>query len=170
MRFGLLSAAIAVCALLTACGSASTQTNTRASVHAARRHAAHHARHHFPEYAGIGATIGDFTHDNNMFCLSCSLSPGEAAYTIKGRRNGRVTEYDVAEDFKPAAGAAVRLSLVSGTMIPGPITAPVRQSADCIDYRVPQLKKLIGLEYAEASTSPGVNFATMQAVATPTCP
>jgi hypothetical protein len=105
-----------------------------------------------------------------MFCLSCSLSPGEAAYTIKGRRKGRVTEYDVTEDFKPAAGAALRLSLVSGTMIPGAITAPVRQSTNCVDYRVPQLKKLIGLEYAEASTSPGVNFATMQAVAAPSCP
>jgi hypothetical protein len=170
VRFGLLSAAIAASALLTACGSASTQTHARATVHTARRHAAHRARHHFPKYAWIGATIGDFTHDNNMFCLSCSLSPGEAAYTIKGRRHGRVTEYDVTEDFKPAASAAVRLSLVSGTMIPGPITAPVRQSADCINYRVPQLKKLVGLEYAEASTSPGVNFATMQAVATPTCP
>jgi hypothetical protein len=164
MRIG-LPGILATCAMVSACGSA--QTTSVASAHPHRHQ---HPKHHFPQYAGIGATIGDFAHDNQRFCLSCSLVAGEAAYTIKGRRHGRVTEYAVAEAFKPAAGAATRLSLVSGTMIPGPITAPVRQSADCIDYRVPQLLKLIGVEYAEASTSPGANFATMQAVASPGCP
>jgi hypothetical protein len=155
---------LAACAMVSACGSQTTSTTASAHAHRHKHH------HHFPQYAGIGATVGDFTHDNTMFCLSCSLVAGEAAYTIESRRIGRVTGYQVAEADKPAASAAVRLSLVSGTMIPGPITAPVRQSADCIDYRVPRLMKLIGVEYAEASTAPYSTMATMQAVASPTCP
>jgi hypothetical protein len=162
MRIG-LAGILAACLLVSACGSQATST---ASAHAHR----HKHHHHFPQYAGIGATVGDFTHDNTMFCLSCSLVTGEAAYTIESRRNGRVTGYQVAEADKPAASAAVRLSLVAGTMIPGPVTAPVRQSATCEDFRVPQLKKLIGMEYAEASTAPYSTMATMQAVASPTCP
>jgi hypothetical protein len=128
-----------------------------------------HRGSRFTKYAGLGATVADFRHDNNMFCPNCALQPGEAAYTIKGVRDGRVTEYDVNEAFKPAASNETRLSLVEGTMIPGPITEPVRQTPTCDDYHVPQLKKLIGVEYAEASTYPGVTFATMQAVADPGC-
>jgi hypothetical protein len=122
MRFGLLGAGAAACALLTACGSTTINTAQTST------HAAHYARHYFSKYAGLGATLAAFTHDNTIFCLNCSLFAGQAAYTIKAKRHGLVTEYDVAEAFKPAASAAIRLSLVAGTMIPGPITAPVRQA------------------------------------------
>jgi hypothetical protein len=60
------------------------------------------------------------------------------------------------------------MALVAGSMLPGHPTL-VRQTATCVDYRDPALQKLIGKEYAEASTAPYVNFATMQAVAAPGC-
>ncbi len=148
---------------------ASAPTTTAHSTKTAKAPRKTKPRPRFTEYAGLGSTIADFKHDNTMFCLNCALQPGEAAYNIKGQHDGRVTAYQVSEAFKPAAGDALRLSLVAGTMIPGAITAPVRQTPTCEDWRVPQLKKLIGVEYAEASTAPDSNMAYMQAVKAPTC-
>lgn len=108
-------------------GTAATVTRARtaeAQKHheaAAAQRARAKPRRRFTRYAGLGATIADFKHDNTLFCLNSALQPGEAAYNIKGQRNGLVTAYQVSEAFKPAAGEATRLSLVTGTMIPGPI-------------------------------------------------
>jgi hypothetical protein len=140
--------------------------HSRRSEKASRRH------HHFPRYAGLGAAVADFRHANNT-----GLPPdiadaprGLAWYSILATSHGRVTEYQVLENDKPPSNDEERMFFVAGTMLPGYPVPSVRQSSTCVDYRDPALRKLIGTEWAEASTITGTATATMQAVKSPGCP
>ena len=62
-----------------------------------------------------------------------------------------------------------RMFIVAGIDLPGPPAPIVRQTSTCVDYRVPELLPLLGVEYAEASTVTRSTQATMQAVKSPSC-
>lgn len=82
--------------------------------------------------------------------------------------SGRVTKYVRTFHFDPARSTGERLTLVSGSDLPGS-PAVVRQTSTCIDWRSPILARLIDMEYAQAVTQPESISVTMQAVSRPSC-
>jgi hypothetical protein len=104
-------------------------------------------------------------------CSRPGAPAGLAWYHIDSLSDsGRVTSYDVAENAQPVMGNEERMLLLDGTMLPGPPAPTVVSKSTCMVFEDLALKKLIGMDYAVATTQTGHSGAEIQAESTPSCP
>ncbi len=122
-------------------------------------------------YAGLGATKAAFKAGNNVTEHEPPAEPAEgtdedAIETTNSE--GRVTKYERIFHFSPPPSNRERLGLVAGIDLPG-YPAVVNETSTCEVWRSPILKRLVGDEYAQATTENESTNVTMEAVSHPTC-
>jgi hypothetical protein len=122
-------------------------------------------------YAGLGATKAAFKAGNNVTEHEPPAEPAQgtdedAIETTNSE--GRVTKYERIFHFSPPPNNRERLGLVAGVELPG-YPAVVRETSACEVWRSPILKRLVGDEYAQATTADESTSVTMEAVSHPTC-
>jgi hypothetical protein len=162
-------AAAALAASIGGCAASGSSATTTSS--ATRPHKSH--KHHRPNFAGLGGTKRAFLAGNpHLAPPNLAGAPaGLTWYTVDATNAaGRVTAFHATENAKPAMGDADRLSLVAGILLPGPPAQVVHQTATCVVYRDGALKRLIGMEYAAATTTTDTTTAYIQAESGPVCP
>ncbi len=119
-------------------------------------------------YSGIGAPAAAF---NAQHPHGQSPPPlGVAYYTVDAKNAaGRVTAFEVENNSRPPDSDRERLGLLSGVSLPDDATETDLNGDTCLVWRSAKLKKLIGLEYAAATTTTGAKTAQMTAKSTPRC-
>jgi hypothetical protein len=122
-------------------------------------------------YAGLGATRAAFRAGNNVTEHEPPAEPAEgtdedAIETTNSE--GRVTKYERIFHFSPPPSNHERLSLVAGIDLPG-YPPVVSETSTCEVWRSPILKRLVGDEYAQATTADESTSVTMEAASHPTC-
>jgi hypothetical protein len=122
-------------------------------------------------YAGLGATKAAFKAGNTVTEHEPPAEPAEgtdedAIETTNSE--GRVTKYERIFHFSPPPSNSERLGLVAGIDLPR-YPAVVRETSTCEVWRSPILKRLVGDEYAQATTENESTSVTMEAVSHPTC-
>jgi hypothetical protein len=122
-------------------------------------------------YAGLGATKAAFKAHNNVTEHEPPAEPAEgtdedAIETTNSE--DRVTKYERIFHFNPPPSNRERLDLVAGIGLPG-YPAVVRETSTCEVWRSPILKRLVGDEYAQATTADESTSVTMEAVSHPSC-
>jgi hypothetical protein len=124
-----------------------------------------------PPYAGLGATRAAFKIGNTVTEHEPPAEPAEGtdedAIEATNSEN-RVTKYERIFHFSPPPSNRERLSLVAGIDLPG-YPAVVRETSTCEVWRSPILKRLVGDEYAQATTVDESTSVTMEAVSQPSC-
>ncbi len=122
-------------------------------------------------YAGLGARKVAFKAGNTVTEHEPPAEPAEGtdedAIETTNSEN-RVTKYERIFHFSPPPSNRERLSLVAGIDLPG-YPAVVRETSTCEVWRSPILKRLVGDEYAQATTADESTSVTMEAVSHPTC-
>jgi hypothetical protein len=118
-------------------------------------------------YGGLGATVAAFYAGNPHG--SGTPYVGDAYYHVVATRNGRVIAYSVVSNFKPPAGERDRITLLGGIDLPEDAVETNLNSNTCLVWRSRQLSKLIGMQYAAATTTPYSDSATMRAESKPHC-
>jgi hypothetical protein len=122
-------------------------------------------------YAGLGATKAAFKAGNNVTEHEPPAEPAEGTdedAIDTTNSEGRVTKYERIFHFSPPPSNRERLGLVAGVELPG-YPAVVRETSACEVWRSPILKRLVGDEYAQATTTDESTSVTMEAVLHPTC-
>jgi len=118
--------------------------------------------------SGLGATRADFEAGNRTAEGTGPVPAGAVFTVIAVNGSGRVIAYAVRVPARPPLDAAQRLARLARAGLPTDAVS-VRSTALCEDWRSPTLLRLIGTEYAEATTEAGSRDAQMQAVAGPGC-
>jgi len=132
-------------------------------------------------YGGLGATLGAFkskTHDSTFTCFRCLLLPpkllnvgyrgGYRRYP-DARKHRRVTAYHVRFLTTPPLSAPQRLALLGGSNLPVDARETNVNSSYCIVWHSRTLGRLIGMQYAAATTPPGKPTAHIHAERKPHC-
>jgi hypothetical protein len=121
-------------------------------------------------YGGLGAKVAAFKAANASGALLDQAPPGTVNYVVDATdSNGRVIAFEADGTPQGAGTDRERLVLVSGIDLPSDAAETSLNTDTCIVFRSPQLAKLIGTEYAAATTVTGSNDAFMRAEATPSC-
>ncbi len=119
-------------------------------------------------YSGLGVPAAAFNAQHPHGQSSPPL--GVAYYTIDAKdAAGRVTAFEVETNSRPPDSDRERLGLLSGVSLPDDATETDLNGDTCLVWRSVKLKKLIGLEYASATTTTGTRTAQMTARSTPRC-
>lgn len=122
-------------------------------------------------YAGLGATKAAFKAGNNVTEHEPPPEPAEGSDedAIEATNSeDRVTKYERIFHFSPPPSNRERLGLVAGIDLPG-YPAVVNETSTCEVWRSPILKRLVGDEYAQATTESESTSVTMEAVSHSTC-
>jgi hypothetical protein len=122
-------------------------------------------------YAGFGATKANFVAHNNVTEGVPPAEPAEGTdeYAINSLNSqGRVIAYTVTTHFSPPESARELLILGGGIYLPG-IVPVIRETSTCMVWRSSNLRRLIGKEYAQATTETESISFHMEAVSQPTC-
>jgi len=122
-------------------------------------------------YAGLGATKAAFKAGNDVTEHEPPAEPAEGTDedAIEATNSeGRVTKYERIFHLSPPPSNHERLGLVAGIDLPG-YPPVVRETSTCEVWRSPVLKRLVGDEYAQATTTDESTSVTMEAVPGPTC-
>ena len=102
-------------------------------------------------YGGLGATVRAFYAQNPH---GSGFPPlGVAYYKVDRTKHGKVTAFEVAIHARPAFSPRERLALVSGIDLPADARETNLNSTYCLVLRSRRLGKLIGMQYAAATTS-----------------
>lgn len=122
-------------------------------------------------YAGLGTTKAAFKAGNTVTEHEPPTEPAEgtdedAIETTNSE--GRVTKYERIFHFSPPPSNHERLGLVAGVDLPG-YPPVVSETSTCEVWRSPILKRLVGDEYAQATTADESTSVTMEAVSHPAC-
>jgi hypothetical protein len=120
---------------------------------------------------GLGATRATFEAHNTMASQEGSEPPeGTDYYRILETRNGRVIADEVTIYASPPFSNQERMGLLGGVDLPhGAEPLPELEHGGCYVWRSSVLKRLVGGEYAEATTESGTTTARMEAVSSPRC-
>lgn len=121
---------------------------------------------------GLGTTKAVFEANNTMTSQEGTEPPeGTDYYRItESNHDGRVTGYEVTIHATPPFSNHERIALLGGVDLPNDAEPlPNLEHSDCYVWRSADLKRLIGMEYAEGTTGDGTSSATMQAVSAPKC-
>ena len=122
-------------------------------------------------YAGLGATKAAFKAGNNVTEHEPPAEPAEGTDedAIEATNSeDRVTKYERIFHFSSPPSNSERLGLVAGIDLPR-YPAVVRETSTCEVWRSPILKRLVGDEYAQATTENESTSVTMEAVPHPSC-
>jgi hypothetical protein len=163
---------------LAGCGSAERHEESVASPSAAhiaeteheeaeqkKKKAAETAEH----YSGLGSKSAAFSAENPGK-PSPNPPAGNTWYTILSTDSaGRVTAYQMEENDEPALEPRERVGTLGGTSLPSDARETNLNGVECIVWRSATLKRLIGDEYAAATTSPNTASAEMRAESSPSC-
>src|SRR5579884_3940899 len=118
-------------------------------------------------YGGLGSTVAAFYASNPHGPGAPGL--GLAYYHVVSTKHGRVTAYSVVENVKPRDSTRDRMSLTEGINLPADAVATSLNNNTCEVWRSRKLGKLIGMQYAAATSSPHTTTAYMQAESKPRC-
>jgi hypothetical protein len=120
-------------------------------------------------YRALGATVKTFYSDNPG-CPSGVLPPHYSfCYKVDATKGGRVTAFHVVMTARHRYSARHRLALAVD-MVPVPTRATTFNSTYCTVLRSSTLGKLIGMQYAAATTTrSGKPTAYMRAERSPHC-
>jgi hypothetical protein len=124
-----------------------------------------------PDYAGLGSQRSAFEGANAQAPPNPAGAPaGLAWYTVQSTdSSGRVNSFEMTENAKPAMDDRTRLGLVEGILLPDDATQTSLNSDTCDVWKSRKLKRLIGMEYAAATTTTGTTTADMRAESSPAC-
>ncbi len=114
---------------------------------------------------GLGATLASFeaAHGSN----SHEVLAQETLYTlVTANKAGRVVSYQVT--YPSAMSDMQRINLLGGTALPSGAIV-VQETPICKLWRSAKLRKLIGMEFARATTVPGTTSAQIRATKIPSC-
>ncbi len=154
MGRGLRATALLALFVLSGCGSSHTPTSSSESTNAPPA----------PQ-PGLGATRSSFEAAHGSG--SHETLARETLYTlVTSNAAGRVVSYQVT--FPSAMSDMQRINMLGGAALPtGAIVA--QETPICKLWRSAVLHKLIGLEYARATTVPGTTSAQIRATSIPSC-
>jgi hypothetical protein len=120
-------------------------------------------------YTGLGSTSAAFSAENPGK-PSPNPPPGTSWYTILSTNSaGRVTAFRMEENDEPTLEARERVGSLAGNILPSDASQTSLNGEECIVWRSATLKRLIGDEYAAATTSPWEASAEMRAESSPSC-
>jgi hypothetical protein len=120
-----------------------------------------------PLYGGVGATASAFYSRNPH---GTSPPPmGEAYYKIDRTRKRRVVAFHIQVHSSAPYTDRERLALLTRDELPADATVKRVKGDTCVVWQSRQLKKMIGMRYAVATTKPKSVFAHLQAKKQPKC-
>jgi hypothetical protein len=102
-------------------------------------------------YGGLGATVQEFYASNPHGPGTPPL--GLVYYRVDAKKRGRVTAYDVLINARPPYSARERVAFMDGINLPTDARETNLNGTYCIVWRSKKLGKLIGMQYAAATTS-----------------
>jgi hypothetical protein len=106
----------------------------------------------------------------NNTTMPAQFTPGLVIYVIDATNSaGRVTAYHIVDMSSPLDSNRERLALLAGLGLPRDAVETNLNNDTCLVWRSPMLKKLVGMEYAQTTTSTGSTSAEAQVTATPHC-
>jgi len=144
---------------------AETEHAEKAAQVAAQKRAAEPTEH----YSGLGSKSSVFSAEN-LGKPSPNPPAGTTWYTILSTNSaGRVTAFRMEENDEPALEARERVGTLAGNLLPPRATETSLNGEECIVWRSATLKRLIGEEYAAATTTPDSTSAEMRAESSPSC-
>lgn len=118
-------------------------------------------------YAGLGSTVAAFYASNPH---GPGVPPvGVAYYHVDATKHGRVTAFHVVENVRPADGTRDRMFLTEGINLPADAVPTNLNGNTCEVFRSRKLGKLIGMQYAAATSAPHTTTAYMRAESKPRC-
>jgi hypothetical protein len=120
-------------------------------------------------YSGLGSKSTVFS-TANQGKPSPNPPPGSTWYTILSTDStGRVTGFRMEDNDEPPLQARERVGSLAGNILPSDARETNLNGEECIVWRSATLKRLIGQEYAAATTSPDTTSAEMRAESSPSC-
>ncbi len=120
-----------------------------------------------PRYGGIGAAVSAF-HARNPHGTTPPPA-GAAYYKIDRTQRRRVVEFHIEVDRSAPYTDNDRLALLTRSQLPADAKVKRVKGNTCIVWQSLQLKKMIGMRYAVATTKPGSATAKLRAARRPQC-
>ena len=118
-------------------------------------------------YGGLGASVGAFYAQNTH---GSGVPPlGLVYYAVDATRHGRVTAFHVTINVSPPFVAIERIAQVGGMNLPIDATKTNLNSDHCLVWHSKKLGKLIGMQYAAATTGSDNTTASLRAESKPHC-
>ncbi len=121
-------------------------------------------------YSGLGSKAAVFSASNEGK-PSPNPPAGNTWYTVLSTDSaGRVTAFRMEENDEPALEPRERVGFLGGNILPPGARQTNLNGEECIVWRSPTLKRLVGMEYAASTTGPEESSsAEMRAESSPSC-
>ena len=122
-------------------------------------------------YTGLGSPKSVFEAGNEQAPPNpAGATAGLAWYTVLSTNAaGRVTAFDTDENVQPPWGDRDRIDQTAGILLPADAIETSLNGNACDVWKSPTLRRLIGMEYAAATTTTGTTTADMRAEVSPAC-
>jgi hypothetical protein len=121
-------------------------------------------------YTGLGSRSAAFTSQHPDEPPNPSAVHGLDWFTILvTNAQGRVTAFRMDENAEPPEESRERISFARGSDLPSDAEIVEPNTDTCIVWRSPTLRKLVGEQYAVATTVEGETSAELRAESSPSC-